>query len=223
MVCPDWQADDNPSRVGLWDLELAGGLVSRSAVSVRRVDADAPADEMDSLARLWVDARSVYLAPEKALEASSVAVTLRDALQRECVEVFMARVDAHDVGFVVISRGPLLPLLDDVSVSIEHLYVVEEARRLGVGHALLARVTARSEQLGVAQIVTSVPAPGRDVQRFFARLGFGPFMVRRVTSVPALRRRLSWEDHPRLDATVLRRRSLRARSRAVAMRARTSA
>jgi GNAT superfamily N-acetyltransferase len=192
-------------------------------VSVRRVDADASADELESLASLWVAARSALLSADVVADPPSVCATLRDALVRECVEIFLARVDQQDVGFVVISRGPLLPLLDDVSVSIDHLYVGEEARRLGVGHALLARVTARAEQLGASQIATSVPAPGRDVQRFFARLGFGPFVVRRVTSVSTLRRRLSWEDHPRLDATVLRRRSLRARSRAVAVRARTSA
>jgi GNAT superfamily N-acetyltransferase len=197
--------------------------VSRSVVSVRRVGADASADELDCLASLWVAARSALLTADAVADPAGVAATLRDALVRECVEIFVARVDQKDVGFVVISLGPLLPLLDDVSVSIDHLYVVEEARRLGVGHALLARVTARAEQLGATQVATSVPALGRDVQRFFARLGFGPFVVRRVTSVTTLRRRLSWEDHPRLDATVLRRRSLRARSRAVAMRARTSA
>jgi GNAT superfamily N-acetyltransferase len=197
--------------------------VSRSAVSVRRVGADAPEEDLDSLATLWVGARSAYLSAEVAASTLSVATTLREALRAECIEVFLARADQQDVGFVVISRGPLLPLLGDVSVSIEHLYVVEEARRLGVGHALLARVTARAEQLGASQVATNVPAPGRDVQRFFARLGFGPFVVRRVTSVTSLRRRLSWEDHPRLDATVLRRRSLRARSRAVALRARTPA
>jgi GNAT superfamily N-acetyltransferase len=178
---------------------------------------------LESLARLWVTAKSAYLSSEATASAPTVAATLREALLRECVEVFVARADHVDVGFVVLSRGPLLPLLDDVSVSIEHLYVVEEARRLGVGHALLARATARAEQLGASQIATTVPAPGRDAQRFFARLGFGPFVVRRVTSVSTLRRRLSWEDHPRLDATVLRRRSLRARSRAVALRARTPA
>lgn len=197
--------------------------MSRSAVSVRRVGADATAEDLDSLANLWVGARSAYLSAEVAASTLSVATTLREALATECVEVFLARVEQQDVGFVVISRGPLLPLLDDVSLSIEHLYVVEEARRLGVGHALLARVTTRAEQLGASQVATNVPAPGRDVQRFFARLGFGPFVVRRVTSVTSLRRRLSGEDHPRLDPTVLRRRSLRARSRAVALRARTPA
>jgi GNAT superfamily N-acetyltransferase len=192
-------------------------------VNVRRVGADASAGDLDSLAEMWVTASATFLSVEVAASAPSVAVALQEALLRDTVEVFVARVDQRDVGFIVLSRGPLLPLLDDVSISIDHLFVLEDARRLGVGHALLARATARAEQLGATQIASTVPAPGRDVQRFFARLGFAPFVVRRVTSVSTLRRRLSWEDHPRLDATVLRRRSLRARSRAVALRARTPA
>lgn len=197
--------------------------MSRSVVNVRRVGADASAGDLDSLAEMWVTASATFLSVEVAASAPSVAVALQEALLRDTVEVFVARVDQRDVGFIVLSRGPLLPLLDDVSISIDHLFVLEDARRLGVGHALLARATARAEQLGATQIASTVPAPGRDVQRFFARLGFAPFVVRRVTSVSTLRRRLSWEDHPRLDATVLRRRSLRARSRAVALRARTPA
>ena len=195
----------------------------RSPVSVRRVTADAAPGDIESLACLWVAARSTLVAGEALGTTAGVAASLRVALGREEVEVFVARADQHDVGFVVLSRGPLLPLLDDVCISIEHLFVVPEARRIGVGHALLARATARAEQLGATQIATSVPAPGREAQRFFARLGFGPFVVRRVTTVQTLRRRLSWEDHPRLDATVLRRRSLRARSRAIAVRTRTPA
>lgn len=197
--------------------------MSRTAVNVRRVGADAPDADVDALATLWISASAAFTAAESMPSAATVAATLRDALQREGLDVFVARVEQRDVGFVVLSRGPLLPLMEDVSVSIEHLYVVEDARRLGIGHALLARVTARAEQLGASQIATTVPAPGREAQRFFARLGFGPFVVRRVTSVTTLRRRLSWDDHPRLDATVLRRRSLRARSRAVALRTRTPA
>ncbi len=197
--------------------------MSRSAVSVRRIDVDASVVDVESLARLWAAAASSFRPGEATASTSCEPGMLRQALARETVEVFVARVDQRDVGFVVLSRGPLLPLLDDACVSIEHLFVLEDARRVGVGHALLARATARAEQLGASQITTTVPAPGRDAQRFFARLGFGPFVVRRVTSVASLRRRLSWTDHPRLDATVLRRRSLRARSRAVALRARTPA
>ena len=63
-----------------------------------------------------VSASSAFLSAEVTASAPGMATTLRDALCRECVEVFVARVGQQDVGFVVLSRGPLLPLLDDLSV-----------------------------------------------------------------------------------------------------------
>ncbi len=193
-----------------------------SQVSVRVVDAELGPD-VESLAQLWVDSRPVPRAASAGRAERDVASTLAQAIARDGVHAFVAALDGRDVGFVVLSRGPLLPLLDEPTVAIEHLYVRDEARRQGVGRALIARATTFAEQGGANQISTSVPAAGRDGQRFFARLGFSPFVVRRVASVAALRRRLVPEPCLARDATVLRRRSLRARSRAVALRARSSA
>jgi GNAT superfamily N-acetyltransferase len=180
------------------------------------VDADMPTD-VSALADLWAESRP---APRgHGGGRGDVADGLAQALRRDRVDAFLAAVDGVDVGFVVLSRGPLLPLLDEPTVAIEHLFVREQARRQGVGRALIARATTFAEQGGAGQISTSVPAAGRDGQRFFARLGFSPFVVRRVASVAALRRRLVPEPCLARDATVLRRRSLRARSRAISLRA----
>lgn len=193
-----------------------------SQVSVRLVHADVRED-LESLADLWVQARPAHRVPLPGqAERHRVSDGLADAIRRDGVDAFLASADGADVGFAVLSRGPLLPLLEDHSVAIEHLYVRPEVRRHGVGRALIARATTFAEQHGAGQISTSVPASGRDGQRFFARLGFSPFVVRRVASVAALRRRLVPERCPALDATVMRRRSLRARSRAIALRARSS-
>jgi GNAT superfamily N-acetyltransferase len=176
---------------------------------------------MQALAELWVESR-----PGRAHgrgDRDQVAEALADSILRDDVNAFVASIDGHDAGFVVLARGPLLPLLDEPSVSIEHLFVREADRRLGVGRALLARATSFAEHNGAGQIATSVPATGRDGQRFFARLGFSPFVVRRVASVSALRRRLVPEPCLARDATVLRRRSLRARAVASTLRARSSA
>lgn len=192
-----------------------------SQVSVRVVDADSPAD-LESLAGLWADSRPVVRTPATGRSEHNLVRGLSRAITREGVKAFVAALDGADVGFVVLSRGPLLPLLDEPSVSIEHLFVRDGARRHGVGRALIARATTFAEQDGANQISTSVPAAGREGQRFFARLGFSPFVVRRVASVSVLRRRLVPEPCLAHDATVLRRRSLRARSRALALRARSS-
>jgi GNAT superfamily N-acetyltransferase len=186
-------------------------------VSVRAVDADEDHD-IEALAALWSASRP----HTRHMSDVDVAETLRAALAREGVEAFLARMEARDVGFLVLSTGPLLPLMDEPAVSIDHLFVLDDARRRGVGKALLARATVSADQVGAGQISTSVPASGRDEQRFFARLGFSPFVVRRVASVQALRRRLAPDDRTCVDPTVLRRRSLRARSRAMALRTRST-
>lgn len=188
-----------------------------SQVAVRVVATDDEHD-LESLAALWLTSRP----HARHLEEGNLAHNLRTALAREGVAAFLARAEGRDVGFLVLSRGPLLPLLDEPAISIEHLFVVDEARRRGVGKALLARATLVADQVGAGQICTSVPASGRDEQRFFARLGFSPFVIRRVASVQVLRRRLAPEDRASVDPTVVRRRSLRARSRAMALRTRST-
>jgi GNAT superfamily N-acetyltransferase len=199
--------------------------VGRSQVQVRRVDPAGP--DVDRLARLWRDCRPP--ARGASAQGDDVCTALRAALARDDVHALIASCELpgeaggepserQDVGFLVLSTGPLLPLMGEPAVSIEHLFVVPQARRMGAAHALISRATSYAEQLGAAQISTSVPALGREGQRFFARLGFSPFVVRRVTTVSALRRRLAPQADPRVEATVVRRRSLRARSRAIALR-----
>jgi GNAT superfamily N-acetyltransferase len=191
--------------------------VPPSQVAVRAVDID-DAHDVEALATLWMTARP----HPRHTDGGEVAAGLRAALTRDGVQAFLARTDGRDVGLLVLSRGPLLPLMDEPAISVEHLFVLDDARRRGAGKALLARATVSADQVGAAQISTSVPAAGRDEQRFFARLGFSPFVVRRVASVQALRRRLAPDDRTCVDPTVLRRRSLRARSRAMALRTRST-
>jgi GNAT superfamily N-acetyltransferase len=191
--------------------------VPPSPVSVRAVDADDDHD-VAALATLWLASRP----HARHVGEADVTDSLRAALVREGLEAFLARIDGRDVGFLVLSRGPLLPLMDEPAVSVDHLFVLDDARRRGVGKALLVRATVSADQVGAGQISTSVPATGREEQRFFARLGFSPFVVRRVASVQGLRRRLAPDDRTCVDPTVLRRRSLRARSRAMALRTRST-
>ena len=188
-----------------------------SQVVVRTVDIDDDHD-LGALAALWLASRPHH----RPVDGDDLGASLRVALERDGIQAFLARSEGRDVGFLVLSRGPLLPLMDEPAVSVEHLYVLDDARRRGVGKALLARATVAADQVGAGQISTSVPAQGRDEQRFFARLGFSPFVVRRVASVQALRRRLAPDDRACVDPTVLRRRSLRARSRAMALRTRST-
>ena len=193
-----------------------------SQVSVRVVDVEVPAD-VKSLAQLWSQSRPAGRSGGAGRgERVDLAENLVRAIRRDGVKAYLASLEGQDVGFVVLSRGPLLPLLDEPSVAIEHLFVSDAARYQGVGRALIARATTFAEQGGASQISTNVPASGREEQRFFARLGFSPFVVRRVASVGALRRRLMPEPFLAREATVLRRRTLRAHHHTLALRERST-
>jgi GNAT superfamily N-acetyltransferase len=191
--------------------------VHSSHVSIRQADWQAQAD-LTALTELWQLSR----AQMRTRAQLDLPQQLRVALQQPGVSVYLADLQGRSVGFVVVSEGPLLPLLAELTVAVEHLYVHPAARRGGVAQALMARVLAVAEQAGASQVSSSVRATDRDGHRFFARLGFSPFVVRRVVPVMALRRRLTTQAVSARDATVVRRRSLRARSLDLAARARTS-
>lgn len=143
-------------------------------------------------------------------DASEARVAL--ALADDDVRAFLAVLDEQPVGYIVLSRRPLSFLTDSSCVSIEQIFVAREARRSGVARALVSAAATYADRLGAEQIASSVPSNGREANRFFARLGFSSFMVRRVTTTSALHRRLATgeEPHPALDQLLRRRLSLRA-------------
>jgi GNAT superfamily N-acetyltransferase len=163
--------------------------------------------------RLWTAARvEGGSTPDAALRAASEG-RIGEALRRDDVFAYLASINGEVAGFMVLTTSPLSGLIDAPSVSVDQLYVVPESRRAGAAHALLSRAAGIAETLGCEQVATCVPAQAREANRFFARLGFSSYVVRRVTPTSALRRRLAGEE-PRagLDQVLSRRRSLRARA-----------
>jgi GNAT superfamily N-acetyltransferase len=169
----------------------------------------------ESLAReltgLWMAQRvDQGISPEAAARAAAEG-RLREALTRPDVRAWVARVDGVGVGYVITSENPF-GLSPHPEVAVDQLFVDRRARRQGVAHALLEAVLGQAERAGAEVIVSNVPTQSREANRFFARLGFGSVIVRRVTSTSALRRRLRPGAKPeRLDA-LRRRRVLGAAS-----------
>ncbi len=178
-------------------------------------------EDVESLMELWSSARaeagSVRLEP--ATPARTCTGSSTDVLTRHGVHAFIARHDGRAVGYVITTSGPLLPLVDTPAVCIEHLFVQPDCRHKGAGTALISACATLAERVGAEQVAVGVPSSDREPNRFFARLGFAPFVVRRVVGVKALRRRLGGSEGTTrgLDQTLLRRRSLRARDRAKAL------
>jgi L-amino acid N-acyltransferase YncA len=120
------------------------------------------------------------------------------------------------VGIATMSLQDAGPWWEPPSVLVSLLYVSEHARHRGVGQALLAEVATFAERWGTEDITVNVPPHERETQRFFARLGFSPYVTRRVTSTAGLRRRLHGDARGRLVDLRVRQRSLRERARRAA-------
>lgn len=188
--------------------------MSRPSISVRRVGQD----EERSFAELWMASRvEAGVSPEVASRAASEG-RVTAALHREDVRAYIALSDGQAVGFAVAATSPFSALTEAPCVIIDELYVVPDSRKHGVARQLMSAVTLYADSRGCEQIGCNVPAQHREANRFFARLGFSSQVVRRITTVSALRRRLGTDErhHASLEQLLHRRRSLRAKARATA-------
>jgi GNAT superfamily N-acetyltransferase len=129
----------------------------------------------------------------------------------------VAEVDGEVVGmacFVVHSVGPLI---DTLVVQVDYLHVRPSQTRRGAGRALVAAAATYAEEVGAEHVSVNVFPHVREANRFYAKLGFSPLVVRRIASVSALRHTLAPEE-----VSVKRRAGVLARRR-VAVRLRGSA
>ena len=156
------------------------------------------------------------------LVCAQLPTTLRErfaaALANPSVRILLAVEDHTEAGaepvrgMAVLSVDTLSALMDQPTVTVHHLAVASAHRGHGVGRALLSEITVYAEQVGADHVVMSVAANGRESNRYFARLGFAPLVLRRVAGVQALRRTLGMNDVVDLRAHTRRRRASRALS-----------
>jgi GNAT superfamily N-acetyltransferase len=187
--------------------------MGRSLVSVQRVGAGLQAQFID----LWIHHRIEGGTTPEAAYRLAADGTLRNALVRKDIAAFVAFVEDTPAGYVVLADTTRSLLVDSPSVSIDMLYVHSDFRRQGVGRALLATASRYADRNGCEHLVSAVPAQDREANRFFARLGFAPETIRRVTSSATLQRKLAGEPRAQrysLDKVLQRRRDLRARTSA---------
>ena len=174
--------------------------MARSVVTVREaVPADVPA-----LVRLWEELRDEGLrrrpngGETREQAAGRIELALADRDSRVVVAVYEDEV----IGMAQLVRTRATLLYDGTSVELSAMHVAHRHRRRGAGKALVTAALGYADELAVDSIVVSVFPQHRDSNRFYARLGFAPFVVRRVAPVAALRRRLGT---PEGRAALLRR------------------
>jgi GNAT superfamily N-acetyltransferase len=169
---------------------------------------------------MWDEMREMGSRIERVIPPSAeqgVLERLEAVTQDPRSRVLVATVDDEVAGMALFTVTAYAPLFDQRAVHAHYLHVRDGFRRMGVGKALLAAAVAMADESGAEHVVTSVLPQMRDTQRFYARLGFSPVVVRRSVPVNALRRRLAGGGAGSLaDHLVARRRTLRRVRAAVA-------
>lgn len=182
-----------------WHWGLAGDVpggsvraedtVTRSGVLVRVAEPD----DVEELVGLCLEARGESsVGPQLCTsDADVLAGQLRLFVSSEEGHILVAHVDGRLAGLLLARFvGPSL-FTPERAAHVEAIYVGSDARRRGIGHALLAELTVMAEAAQVRHVY-AIPLPGaRGMLRFLARLGFAPAAAFRVATLPALQRRLA--------------------------------
>jgi hypothetical protein len=101
---------------------------------------------------------------------AAFAERFRGAVEAGDLEVLAARMADRVVGVAVLAYRPSVSA-GGLFVSIEDLYVRPEARRRGVGRALLEAMGERSAARGVSYVEAQVEEDGAEA--FYTALGYG--------------------------------------------------
>ena len=104
---------------------------------------------------------------------------LRKAVEAGDVEVLAARAEDQLLGVALLAYR-LNVSAGGLFASVEDLYVRPEARRRGVGRALLQAADERCEKRGISYVEAQVEV--REAELFYAALGYEPETGVRVLS-----------------------------------------
>lgn len=184
----------------------------RSQVVVR--DLEEP--DIPAVLAMWEELRQ-HSGRSAALAPPASEARLREMLSGVGIgpvdfRLVVAEIDDEVVGMACYIGRSLGPFVEAPVAQIDYLHVRPSFVRRGVGHALVESAAGYADALGAEHVSVNVFPQLREANRFYAKIGFTPMVVRRVVTVATLRHRLGMG----LDAAPQSRRAgLLARRRSV--------
>lgn len=167
----------------------------RSSVRVRDADPDDIETVLSFAADVLDGGGTGAVSPLVRLADGAIGHSMRERYARLLSDpehrVVIAEQDStRPVGVAVFSVDTISALLAVPVVYVSHVLVPGLERHSPVGQALVAAATTFAEEIDAEHVIVGVNPAGRETNRFFARLGFAPLIIRRIASVSTLRRRL---------------------------------
>lgn len=193
--------------------------MSRCPVQVR----DAVPEDAAALLEVWGDFRRTGTershASAETEAANALARIAADPDERLLVGVYEDKV----VGAAHLLRAGISPIHTESAIHVTHLHVLGNARRHGVGKALMEAAVSWAEEKDTSHLIAAASVHSRDANRFMARLGLSQIATVRAATIPALRAKLPVEPpagamvtsrHQRSVGQVIAQRRLQRRAQA---------
>lgn len=176
-------------------------------------------DDTDAVLQMWDELRGKSGRGGPLVPPASQTTLRRLLAEVEADDTYravLAEVDGVVVGMACFIGRPMGPFVEATVVQIDYLHVRPAYHRRGAGRALVAAAAAFCDEIGAEHVVVNVFPQVREANRFYAKLGFSPMVVRRVAPVSTLRRTLALDgaEHDRRAGILARRRTALARTRA---------
>jgi GNAT superfamily N-acetyltransferase len=163
--------------------------------------------------------RSGALAPVASEQRVSQLIARQGPDAATGYQMLIAEYDGEPAGMAALVGGPLGLFVETPVARIDYLHVRPAFVRRGVGHALVEAAAAYADSVGADHVSVTVFPQHREANRFYAKIGFAPMVVRRVVPVATLRRRLGAAHD---SSSPARRAGLLARRRSVVRARRAS-
>jgi len=189
-----------------------------SRINVRVQPADLA--DVSGLVRLTqsVDYSSAMFSGRPLLDSTDDHIAHRfTEIISEGARTLLVAVD--EVGAMVgllVARDDEIGAIDLTPVlHVTHLMVAPRQRRRGVGRLLLTAAVHLADERGMDHILATAGSGSREANRYLARLGFAPLVVRRIAATSVLRRALRMAEAPERTAAAPERMAVLRRARLV--------
>lgn len=193
--------------------------MSRINVRVRPVDlSDVPALVVLTQS---VDISSGMFSGRPLLDSTAehLAARLTEIIHDGSRTLLVAVDDMNRLVGLLVARQDEIGAIDLTPVlHVSHLLVLPRQRRRGVGRLLLTAAVHLADERGMDHIMATAGAGSREANRYLARLGFAPLVVRRIAATGVLRRSLGMAEVPERMAVLRRARLVRANRTSLAAR-----